>query len=1409
MMLETDANKRCSVDDVLMTEFVQEYLRTDFLEDFPGNGEIRDLIEEFEMNKNYSERYTPKRLENHPKYKLYPKSKKHRKAPKDEPEEETRKMMKQMREEFEQRFKRNKKKVFKKKKPEWLKKETKSSVKVENELEKREEVKMMLEEVMKQKKKVQERERLGMKQIKEKKISFKRKKASVRVVNEVEEVFMELEEQKVVEPKVVRVPKKRLKSRKEIKREKEEVAEVVDQVEELVQKIGNLEKKKKVEKIEKVEKSKKKSDKTKNQKPREVSSVPVENVEKVVKKVTKQIANDIDSKNQVLPKSENQPEKKETVNKEKNKKQIAEKAQPQKIAKASQETLDEEEQKNEKPQIDEQEEISPKTQKSKKGRKLFSMGLMGKQKPKQVVLKSFKGESMKSLAAQTISELSCGSINEEFAQLVQESIDHPRHPFKRVKSQTTFSQMYKPSKMVKRSSSQEKTIDSFFIFQGVKLIETEKTILRSKDTLKNRLILKLETRNQIRDYLYTRRVFGRIGPIKPRKGKVEEIDNFAGRFHSQMVQVVGKMLEEDWEYELDKLEVQKEIIRKFEEERKALEREARILEREVKKKEREERLLREKEEEEKKRRLAEEEEQKQKEQESETLNEEKEESMEENIEEAQISNTNKETNLEDEEKEKIIEGVNEIENENKENVEVKMESKRNIQVEKIEENQGQKRDLISEVNQNFEQKEEVVKNTQNSKRSIDHYPNMEEYLLKKKQKLNKWLVKETDKKEEKDESDTTNTNIGFKEDKEKIIQKRERLSKTSDKQNKQLERSVELDMPEYDDLKIENVVDSGLEKNSANSYRKKSIPNKKKKLTQSVFVVKKSDSILSFGEQSQAFTESNKFIEDGFSKQTESNIFLERDESVEKESISSIKQGVVRRKKKVKQSAPGKAKKASKKSSQINAKKEKKNYKLIDKVRNKKALEIYYKPKITAKQRLEKKKAQKNKYTFRLRKQKTKKEKVTKSSIDPAETMELGYESDNVKLQMSELPPVNDFQSNQDLNLSTSLIREFSPGIQMDSRQRLRDQRDKFKVHKNKSKSSVINDHFDDFPVLSSSKRRNRNQMQMETGRGYQDHKGNFSKKLLKTVDLGNVDFQKDTLIENKTLTKDERLNMSNFSDFVNKFSLLNKSNKKKERNQESKYADIYANGGSEYPQKPMRKKRSPEKSMPMYHPMPQSFQKPYMRSKSQNRVGAISKSPSRRPNPEEPSHPYNQYKPMKSNQSMSKYDYILDRRKKLAKKSVVKNPKKQVPHKELTLDEKQQKFHEEFYTLKSRDNYQKPRRRDNYENARPSHERFGEGTGTKKSTLKRELAELNETKNQIIEDTEQVLGSEVISLLMGEVSFSYQRAKKVTLKDLRRINQNLFNNFNVEQRKMLPVLYKLMDVEMSILIKSKSPGYY
>ena len=86
-----------------------------------------------------------------------------------------------------------------------------------------------------------------------------------------------------------------------------------------------------------------------------------------------------------------------------------------------------------------------------------------------------------------------------------------------------------------------------------------------------------------------------------------------------------------------------------------------------------------------------------------------------------------------------------------------------------------------------------------------------------------------------------------------------------------------------------------------------------------------------------------------------------------------------------------------------------------------------------------------------------------------------------------------------------------------------------------------------------------------------------------------------------------------------------------------------------------------------------------------------------------------------------------------------------------------------------------------------------------------RAITKMMATRTQIIQKANMYLPEGSIDQLLDEVRYCYRRNKKVSLKDLRKINSEIFDKFNYNQRIHIPLLYKLIDVELALISKSMS----
>lgn len=84
-----------------------------------------------------------------------------------------------------------------------------------------------------------------------------------------------------------------------------------------------------------------------------------------------------------------------------------------------------------------------------------------------------------------------------------------------------------------------------------------------------------------------------------------------------------------------------------------------------------------------------------------------------------------------------------------------------------------------------------------------------------------------------------------------------------------------------------------------------------------------------------------------------------------------------------------------------------------------------------------------------------------------------------------------------------------------------------------------------------------------------------------------------------------------------------------------------------------------------------------------------------------------------------------------------------------------------------------------------------------------KEILGLQYRKNQIWGKAEKTFSNRTLDRLMFEISESFRRTGSFTLMDSKRLQKTMFNDFDYYQRKELPALYKLIDVEVELLSKT------
>jgi hypothetical protein len=96
------------------------------------------------------------------------------------------------------------------------------------------------------------------------------------------------------------------------------------------------------------------------------------------------------------------------------------------------------------------------------------------------------------------------------------------------------------------------------------------------------------------------------------------------------------------------------------------------------------------------------------------------------------------------------------------------------------------------------------------------------------------------------------------------------------------------------------------------------------------------------------------------------------------------------------------------------------------------------------------------------------------------------------------------------------------------------------------------------------------------------------------------------------------------------------------------------------------------------------------------------------------------------------------------------------------------------------------------------SQEELGDKVANQKKILN-----LQYNKNQILKKVERSISKKVLKDLFNEISQSFERTGSFTLMDSKRIQRNIFGNFDYYERKELPSLYKLIDVEVELLSRA------
>jgi serine/threonine protein kinase len=164
------------------------------------------------------------------------------------------------------------------------------------------------------------------------------------------------------------------------------------------------------------------------------------------------------------------------------------------------------------------------------------------------------------------SDFSVESINKEYSEGVVNKI-WGRKGLRKVGSEKKFAEVFKPEKEQRRVSV-TKVQKKGQMHKGILIIEIEKLFPKIKNAEQYKNLEKLNQKIQVVEYLHTRKLCGRLA-MRRNKGKEKEINSeIPENFHYKMFEAMKEMFNEEWSYEVEKLEIENEYFLKKESEEK-------------------------------------------------------------------------------------------------------------------------------------------------------------------------------------------------------------------------------------------------------------------------------------------------------------------------------------------------------------------------------------------------------------------------------------------------------------------------------------------------------------------------------------------------------------------------------------------------------------------------------------------------------------------------------------------------------------------------------------------------------------------------------------------------------------------------------------------------------------------------
>ena len=93
----------------------------------------------------------------------------------------------------------------------------------------------------------------------------------------------------------------------------------------------------------------------------------------------------------------------------------------------------------------------------------------------------------------------------------------------------------------------------------------------------------------------------------------------------------------------------------------------------------------------------------------------------------------------------------------------------------------------------------------------------------------------------------------------------------------------------------------------------------------------------------------------------------------------------------------------------------------------------------------------------------------------------------------------------------------------------------------------------------------------------------------------------------------------------------------------------------------------------------------------------------------------------------------------------------------------------------------------------------------TGKTRLKREMRDLIQKKNQVLKKLKDRVPREAVGGCVEDMVTKFKTQKKVSARDLRNTHIKFFSDFSQEEKRLIPMLYKLIDIELALQARSQA----